>query len=131
MRFFDASFAETGAFMELSPCVCAICHHADQPRLKIIVHVGDAVFQERPALSHVRREPVRPPETREPGQRLVQEEHAAGRKERIPVMPLMTMCVPRLDAESELPIPLPRQSRLVHRRRDAQCAGHWRWTEPP
>jgi len=44
MRFFDAFIAETGAMMELSPCACPICHHADQLGLKIIVHVGDAVF---------------------------------------------------------------------------------------
>lgn len=44
LRFFHAFIAETGAFTELSPCVCAICHHADQLGLKIIVHVGDAVF---------------------------------------------------------------------------------------
>lgn len=44
MRFFDAFIAQTGAMMELSPCACPICHHADQLGLKIIVHVGDAVF---------------------------------------------------------------------------------------
>lgn len=44
MRFFDAFIAETAAFTELSPCVCPICHHADQLGLKLIVHVGDAVF---------------------------------------------------------------------------------------
>jgi hypothetical protein len=44
MRFFDAFIAQSGAMMECTPCPCPICHHADQLGLKIIVHVGEAVF---------------------------------------------------------------------------------------
>lgn len=44
MRFFDAFIAQSAAGIELSPCPCPTCHHADELGLKIVVHVGDAVF---------------------------------------------------------------------------------------
>ena len=53
MRFFQAFVAEIGAMTELSPCECPICGHADQLGLKIIVHVGDAVFHAIGGRPHV------------------------------------------------------------------------------
>jgi hypothetical protein len=54
MKFFDAFVARTGAMIELSPCDCPICGHADQLGLKIVAHIGEAVFHElagRPQVS--------------------------------------------------------------------------------
>ncbi len=43
-KFFDAFIAQSALMTELTPCNCAICIHADQLGLKIVVHAGQAVF---------------------------------------------------------------------------------------
>jgi hypothetical protein len=45
-RFFDAFIARTGYATETTPCGCAICRNSDQLGLKIVVHIGEAVFHE-------------------------------------------------------------------------------------
>jgi len=53
-RFFEAFLAQAAIGIESTPCGCAICRHADQLGLKIIVHVGTAVFHriaDRPQIS--------------------------------------------------------------------------------
>jgi hypothetical protein len=53
-RFFDAFIRQWAIAIESTPCPCEICTHADQLGLKIIVHVGTAVFHEiagRPQVS--------------------------------------------------------------------------------
>ena len=53
-HFFDAFIRQSAIAIESTPCPCAICAHADQLGLKIIVHVGTAVFHEiagRPQVS--------------------------------------------------------------------------------
>ncbi|MEZ5558165.1 MAG: DUF2652 domain-containing protein [Pseudomonadales bacterium] len=52
-RFFEAFIAETGISAESTPCACAICRNADKLGLKIIVHVGDAVFHDVAGRSQV------------------------------------------------------------------------------
>ncbi len=44
MRFFDAFYEATVLAADASPCKCAICRHADELALKIVVHSGTAVF---------------------------------------------------------------------------------------
>jgi hypothetical protein len=46
MKFFDAFVARWGAVVEMTPCACAVCRYADQLGLKIVVHLGEAVFHE-------------------------------------------------------------------------------------
>jgi len=43
-RFFSAFLAGSAVATESTPCGCAICRNSDQLGLKIIVHVGTAVF---------------------------------------------------------------------------------------
>jgi hypothetical protein len=43
-RFFDAFIAQSATMTELTPCTCAVCVHADQLGLKLVVHAGVAVF---------------------------------------------------------------------------------------
>lgn len=43
-RFFDAFIAQAATMTELTPCQCAVCVHADQLGLKLVVHTGEAVF---------------------------------------------------------------------------------------
>jgi hypothetical protein len=53
-RFFEAFFAALVPAAEATPCGCAICRNLDRLRLKVIVHVGRAVFHEiagRPQIS--------------------------------------------------------------------------------
>jgi hypothetical protein len=53
-RFFDAFFAAIVPASEATPCGCAICRNPDKLKLKLIVHVGRAVFHEiagRPQIS--------------------------------------------------------------------------------
>jgi len=45
-RFFDAFIARVGVTTESTPCGCAICRNSDQLGLKVLVHVGEAVFHE-------------------------------------------------------------------------------------
>jgi hypothetical protein len=45
-RFFEAFFEAMVPAAEATPCGCAICSHADELKLKVIVHVGRAVFHE-------------------------------------------------------------------------------------
>ena len=52
-RFFEAFIARTGAVIESTPCPCAICRNSNQLGLKIIVHVGEAVFHEIAGRSQV------------------------------------------------------------------------------
>lgn len=54
MNFFDAFIARNGVTIESTPCGCAICRNSDQLGLKVVVHVGEAVFHEvagRPQVS--------------------------------------------------------------------------------
>ncbi len=44
-RFFDAFIAQSAMMTELTPCKCAVCVHADQLGLKLVVHSGQAVFR--------------------------------------------------------------------------------------
>ena len=53
-RFFEAFFEAMIPAAEATPCGCAICSHAGELKLKVIVHVGRAVFHEiagRPQIS--------------------------------------------------------------------------------
>jgi Protein of unknown function (DUF2652) len=53
-RFFQVFFEGMIPSAESTPCHCAICRHADQLKLKVIVHLGRAVFHEiagRPQVS--------------------------------------------------------------------------------
>ena len=43
-RFFEAFFAGMVPMAEATPCGCAICKNVDQLKLKVIVHLGRAVF---------------------------------------------------------------------------------------
>jgi len=43
-RFFHAFIARAAIMMEATACECAICRNSDKLGLKIIVHVGNAVF---------------------------------------------------------------------------------------
>ena len=43
-RFFDAFIESTTGLREMTACKCAICIHADELKLKVIVHSGRAVF---------------------------------------------------------------------------------------
>jgi len=43
-RFFEVFFAAMVVGIEATPCECAICAHLDELKLKVIVHVGRAVF---------------------------------------------------------------------------------------
>ena len=45
-RFFAAFMAQMAIATESTPCGCQICRNADQLGLKIIVHVGEALFHE-------------------------------------------------------------------------------------
>ena len=51
--FFEAFIARTGVSIESTPCGCAICRNSEQLGLKIIVHVGEAVFHEVAGRSQV------------------------------------------------------------------------------
>jgi len=44
LRFFDAFIHATAGIGEMTACQCAICTHADELKLKVIVHSGRAVF---------------------------------------------------------------------------------------
>jgi hypothetical protein len=46
MKFFDAFVARWGAVVEMTACACAVCRYADQLGLKIVVHLGEAVFHQ-------------------------------------------------------------------------------------
>ena len=53
-RFFEAFFAAMVPAAEATPCGCAICKNVHELKLKVIVHVGRAVFHEiagRPQIS--------------------------------------------------------------------------------
>jgi hypothetical protein len=43
-RFFHAFIARSAVMMEATPCPCAICRNSNQLGLKVIVHLGHAVF---------------------------------------------------------------------------------------
>ncbi len=44
LRFFEVFIDAAAGLAEMTACKCAICTHADQLKLKIIVHTGRAVF---------------------------------------------------------------------------------------
>jgi len=44
LRFFEVFIQAAAALGEMTACKCAICTHADELKLKIIVHTGRAVF---------------------------------------------------------------------------------------
>jgi hypothetical protein len=44
--FFEAFINQLGVGIEATQCPCAICSNADKLGLKIIVHVGEAIFHE-------------------------------------------------------------------------------------
>lgn len=53
-RFFEAFIEQMVPMSEATPCPCAICRNAKELKLKVIVHVGRAVFHEiagRPQIS--------------------------------------------------------------------------------
>jgi len=55
-RFFEAIFEVAVPAVELTPCPCAICKNLGELKLKVIVHVGRAVFHSiagRPQISGV------------------------------------------------------------------------------
>src|SRR5262245_28409136 len=43
-RFFASFIRELGMAAESTPCVCAVCRNLEKLALKIVVHVGEAVF---------------------------------------------------------------------------------------
>jgi len=43
-RFFTAFIAELGTMGEVTPCACAVCRNLSTLGLKLVVHVGEAVF---------------------------------------------------------------------------------------
>ncbi len=45
-KFFEAFIAQLGVVIESTPCQCAVCSNIDKLGLKIIVHLGEAVFHE-------------------------------------------------------------------------------------
>lgn len=53
-KFFSAFIASSAVAIESTPCGCAICRNSDRLGLKIIVHVGEAMFHQiagRPQVS--------------------------------------------------------------------------------
>ena len=45
-KFFDAFIAGIGITSESTPCACAICRNAEKLGMKVIIHVGEAMFHE-------------------------------------------------------------------------------------